>query len=424
MLRFLVVASLAALLLLPVAGDAQSASNEVPAALDEQMDALVAAAEVLRELVTLTPVERAFPTRAETIDYLTSLFHADLPPAEAARLEAFYQALDLLPDDVRLADAYLTLLGAQVGGFYDTETQVMNVIPMLGDSPGDALSVTEQIIFVHEYVHALQDQHFGLEALDDPALADHPDRALALTALIEGDATAAMQLFTQEVMRRNPLAAISLLAEGALSGTLTLPPGTPDILTHELLFPYEDGFDFVLAVARAGGWDAVNAVYANPPSTSEQILHPDKFLAGEQAVTRAEWTTDHALDAVGWTPLWNVALGEFYLREHLRTLLSPAASSGAAAGWGGDLFTLYERADGARLWILTIAWDTPADADQFLSAYRAGLEEDYGAPLVEGDRCFARAVDVACALALDTGDIRLVVAPTIDEAAAFLPGGG
>ncbi len=421
MYRLLVAAGLSALFLWPTAIRAQSDANEVPPALDEQMDALVAAAEALRELPTLTPVERAFPTRSETIDYLTSLFHADLPPLEAARLEAFYQSLDLLPDDVRLADAYLTLLGAQVGGFYDTDTRVMNVIPMLGDSPGDSLSITEQIIFVHEYVHALQDQHFGLEALDDPALADNPDRALALTALIEGDATAAMQLFTQEVMRRNPLAAIGLLAEGVLSGTLTLPPGTPEVLARELLFPYEDGFEFVLAVARDSGWDAVNAAYANPPATTEQILHPNKFLAGEGAVQRAEWAADHAFDANGWTRLWNVALGEYYLREHLRTLLAPAAATDAAAGWGGDLFTLYESADGVRLSLLTVAWDTPADADQFVTTYRASLQEAYGAPLADDNRCFARVTDVVCVFALASGDSRLIHAPALADAAAFLP---
>lgn len=418
MQRLMLIAVLTALFVLPLSVGAQSGPAPTPEPLDAQMDQLVQVAEAIRGLTTVTPVERAFPTREETIAYLTNLFHTDLPPEDAARLEAFYQALGLLPDDVDLAAAYLQLLGAQVAGFYDTDTQIMNVIPMLGDSPGDSLSLTEQIIFVHEYVHALQDQHFSLAALEDPAITAVPDRALALTALVEGDASAAMQVYAQEVMTRNPLAALSLLAEGALSNTLALPPGTPDVLGRELLFPYESGLGFIVALAADGGWKAVNAAYDNPPATTEQIMHPEKYMEGEGPVTRPEWDAITAPE--GWATLWDVPLGEYYLREHLRTLLSPSDAADAAAGWGGDRFTLFEAADGARLWLLNSAWDTPEDAAGFFDAYRAGLTAAFGAPLAEDARCHDTGEGVACVVMLDTGDTRVVYAPALDEAAALL----
>ncbi|MCA9906842.1 MAG: hypothetical protein KC547_23465, partial [Anaerolineae bacterium] len=75
---------------------------------------------------------------------------------------------------------FIEVLGSQVAGFYDTETGVMNVIPVIGDDPGEGLSLTEQIIYVHEYTHALQDQHFTLDSLiDEGDIADHPDQLLA-----------------------------------------------------------------------------------------------------------------------------------------------------------------------------------------------------------------------------------------------------
>ena len=317
-------------------------------------------------------------------------------------------------------DAYLTLLGAQVAGFYDPDTQMMNVIPMVGDTPGDELSITEQIIFVHEYTHALQDQHFGLDSLDDPAVTAVPDRSLALTALVEGDASAAMQLYTQEVMTRNPLAALGLLAEGAMSGTLTLPPGTPDVLGRELLFPYEQGLNFMIALTSDGSWDAVNAAYANPPTTSEQIMHPEKYLAGEGAIERPEWDAAHAAPGPDWTTLWDVPLGEYYLREHLLTRMPTAEASVAAAGWGGDRFSLFQNADGAWIWMLTSAWDTPQDAAEFLTSFQTGLAETFGAPLASDARCTAVAEGVTCITALPSGDTRVVVAPNVDEAAALL----
>lgn len=422
MSRILLIFCLAALLSLPVETSAQATPLPLPDSLNTQMETLVAITETIRGLDTITPVERAFPTREETIAYLTELFNSDLPPGEIERLSLFYQVLGLLPDDIDLADAYLALLGAQVAGFYDTDTKVMNVIPILGKTPGTSLSITEQMIFVHEYTHALQDQHFDLGALDEAETAAVPDRSLALTALVEGDATAAMQVYAQEVMRRNPLAALGLLAEGALSNTLTLPPGTPDVLARELLFPYQEGYDFVLALARTNNWDGVNAAYANPPTTTEQILHPEKYLAGEGAIARADWGHAYAFPVEGWTQRWNVPLGEYYLREHLRTLMANSEASAAAAGWGGDLFTVYESEDGQRLWLLTLAWDTPEDAAEFSDAYRAAIIEAYGPALRQDNRCHARPEGVVCLTALPhTGDTRLVYAPTIDDAQWFLP---
>jgi hypothetical protein len=421
-LRTLFVALLAALLALPFPAAAQSDAPPLPEGLNAQLEGLVRITEIIRGLNTLAPVERAFPTRQETIAYLTDLFNSDLPPEEAARVALFYQALGLLPDDVDLSEAYLTLLGAQVAGFYDSDTRIMNVIPVLGDTPGASLSVTEQIIFVHEYTHALQDQHFGLDALSAPEVSDVPDRSLALTALVEGDATAAMQLYAQELMRQNPMAALTLLAEGALSNTLTLPPGTPEVLARELLFPYEEGYGFVLDIAREDGWKAVDAAYANPPTTTEQILHPEKYLAGEGAFENPDWDSIAAFPEGGWTQRWNVPLGEYYLREHLRTLMTDAQASAAAAGWGGDRFIVYESDDGQRLWLLTLAWDTPEEATEFVEAYRAALTEAYGPELRQDNRCHARPDGVACLTVLPhSGETRIVYAPTVDDAQWFLP---
>lgn len=418
MQRLILVVVLATLFALPLGAGAQSDPAPIPADLDAQMDLLVQVTETLRGLNTVTPVERAFPTRDETIAYLTDLFHTDMTPEDAARFEAFYQVLGLLPEDVDLSEAYLKLLGAQVAGFYDTDTRIMNVIPMIGDTPGDALSITEQIIFVHEYDHALQDQHFDLDALQNEAVTAVPDQSLALTSLIEGDASAVMQLYAQEIMTRNPLAALSLLAEGVMSNTLTMPPGTPDVLSRELLFPYEQGMAFVIALAADGGWDAVNAVYDNPPSTTEQIIHPEKYIAGEGAITRPEWASIAVPE--GWTTLWDVPLGEYYLREHLRTLMTPTDAAAAAAGWGGDRFLVFESPEGARLWVLSSAWDTPEDAAEFADAYRAGLTETYGEPLAADDRCHDTGEGVACLVTFDNGDTRVIHAPTLEDAAVYL----
>lgn len=414
MKRLLILSLIIIAVVMPLQAQEAIDETDISAELNAQMDGLVRATEVLRGLETLNPVERAFPTRAETIDYLNDLYDAELPPEEMARSEAFYIALGLLPEDIDLREVYLTLLGSQIAGFYDTDTKVMNVIPTGSEAVIESLSLMEQIIFVHEYAHALQDQAFDLDAmLDAMGEADQPDASLALTALVEGDASAVMALYLQEVASRNPTAALQLLGESLSAGNLTMPPGTPSILTRELMFPYEQGQAFVQAIARAGdNWDAVNEAYLNPPTTTEQIIHPEKYLAGEGATEVTAPAITNAL-ADEWSLLWDVTLGEYYLREHLYTRLSWVDASSAAAGWGGDQLQLVQHADGSLAWTLDLVWDTAEDADEFLAAYEQAMEARFGGGADQAG-CWADDQSAVCLTIDQDGLITVYNAPTLE----------
>lgn len=399
-----------AALLLMIGG--VSAQDDISPTLEDQLITLETITQRLRGLDALGSVERVFPTRAETIDYLRDLYERDLPIEEAERAEAFYVALGLFTPDVDLREVYLTLLNSQVAGFYDPETKRMNVIPMLGDTPGDALSLTEQITYVHEFVHALQDQHFDLNALLSADLSDQPDRLLAAQALVEGDATAVMTVFLQNVAAENPLAALSILTEGAAAGSLFLPPGIPAILVTELMFPYEEGASFVTALYADGGWDAVNAAYAALPQTTEQIIHPEKYLSGETALPVA-LDDGTALLGAGWTQTWDMTLGEFYLRAQIDAELTSSRARRAAAGWGGDRFHVYVNGDQVAS-ALRVAWDTPEDAAEFADIYAAYADERFGGAAVDG--CWSNATTALCLAANADGSSLVVTAPTVELA--------
>jgi hypothetical protein len=354
------------LIALPVLAQ-DTATTEISDALNAQMDTLVTFTEGARQLDTLSPVERRFPTREETIAYLESVYNAPESVAELERAQSFYVALGMLQPDEDLRALYLSLLGSQIAGFYNSETQVMNVIPLLGDDPGESLSFTEEIIFVHEYIHALQDQHFGLSFIDDEIFTNNPDRVIAALGLVEGDATLVMNAYAISVAETNPLAALSLLVEGAASGTLTLPPGIPQSLTRELLFPYEGGLTFVQALYDNGGWEAVNAAFDALPQTSEQVLHPEKYLDGELGL---EITTAALNVNDSWREVWVTAIGEYYLRELLFSAdVAQADVNRAAAGWDGDQVRIYVNDAGMTALSLTIAWDTTDDRDEFAQIY-------------------------------------------------------
>lgn len=380
-----------ALLALPV-----FAQEDIPADLAAQMDGLERFATLARRLDARAPVPRAFPTRAAVRAYLEEVYGSDLVLADIARSEAFYKALWMLPPDADLRQTLLTLLGSQVAGFYDTETQMMNVIPTFGEGGETLLTYTEQIIYVHEFVHALQDQHFDLDALLASG-AGEPDASLAVLALVEGDATAVMNLYSAQIAAVSPNVALQLLAEGVLAGNLFLPPDIPAVLVRELAFPYENGLNFVLALWREGGWEAVNAAYGALPTTTEQILHPEAYLAGDAALMVEFDAPSFGADC---ETVWDAPMGEFYLREHLRSGLDANAAARAAAGWGGDRLKLYRCGD-AFAWMLRIEWDTPADAGEFTAAYESLAAARYGGDRVDG--CWRDAESSVCLNISDGG---------------------
>jgi len=397
---------------------AQDSAPPISAALLAQLEAIEAFVHNQRGLAALEPVERRFPTRDEAIAHLRALIEAELPPETNRLVSDFYIAFDLLPPGSDYRALYLSLLGQQVGGYYDTSSRTMNTLLLRGSAPGDSLPLLERIVYAHEYVHALQDQHFGIEALQ-AAAGDDTDRGFAVLALLEGDATVVMNAYTSALSQRSPLGVgLALLLQSAQSGGLTFPPGTPPILERELLAAYLDGAAFVSALYRAGGWDAVNAAYANLPQSSEHILHPQTYLDGDQpqAVTLAAF--DLGPD---WEIIAESAFGEFYLREYLRTQLTAAAAAGAAAGWGGDRYRLYRREpDSALAWVLKIVWDTDADAAEFAAALNAFAAQRFaGAEPVSG--CWAGGADTLCFD--DSGGASLLAfGPTFDAARALLAG--
>ena len=383
-------------------------------ALAAQMAGLEQITQTLRGLKAKAPVEHRFPTRQQTIDYLKASYDREFPAEKFAQLKQFYVALGLLPADIDLQSVYLGLLDSQVAGYYDPDTKTMNVIEPDAASQGQPLSFTDQVIYVHEFTHALQDQYFDLNKLLSSEGEDQPDQALAVTSLVEGDATASMTLYMQAVETKNPFAVLSMLVDGAQTGNLTLPAGVPPILSDELLFPYTDGLDFILALNKSGGWDAINAAFRNPPTTSEQILHPEKYIAGEGAQTVTLADNSSALGN-GWKSVWDSSVGEYYLRQSLAVELSASDAAKAAAGWGGDHLRVYRNGDQMAS-VLKIAWDTPDDERDFEYYYNQYANKHFSGN-IDPFGCRQNSDGAVCVLVGDTATW-VASAPTLAQANA------
>ena len=263
----------------------------------------------IRGLEPKAEVPRTTIDEAQLREELAKITAQEQPPEELAATEQLYRGLGLLGPDESLAAVTGELLGDQVAGFYRTDTGELYVVSRSGD-----LGVTEKIIFAHEYDHALGDQHFDLDSLTEDAFTEG-DRALARTALIEGDGTLLMSLWAQEHLSFTELLELVGLAIGPNQEGLE---DAPPFVRESLLFPYEAGLSFAMGLQVEGGWDAVNRAFESPPDSTEQILHPEKFTAREAPVDVSLPDDLAARMGEGWTQTIDDTFGEFQIGAWLR----------------------------------------------------------------------------------------------------------
>ena len=337
----------------PVATSTPSAEElRLTAALDE-IDARTSS---IRELPLLRPVERRFLTREELGERLVEEMEEDREDIyESQRL---YAALGAMPDDQDLFELLMELLGEGILGFYDSEDERLYVVKDAG-----GLEPHEERTYVHEMVHGIQQQHFDIKAMRE-ALEGNSDAKLALRALIEGDATLGTARYAVEYMTP-----AERVAEPPASPALVRAfRAAPRVIQTQYIFPYQEGDTFVRGLYRSGGWQAVDAAFARPPSSTEQVLHPDKYESAEPPL---EVMLPDLLPALGegWKLLFEDTLGEMMLRAYLETGFRAVDPAGAAAGWGGDRVAVYAGPEDGTVVLLSALWDTEPDAREFYDAF-------------------------------------------------------
>lgn len=401
--RFL-LALLALVIAMPV--HAQESSR------DRQVAAWTQQAESIRGLKFKQPVKVEWRDRDALVAYLENLFDKEYPPAEIKADEALLKHLSLIPADASLRKLTLDMLGEGVAGFYNPEDSTLWIIDDEGGS-----SEQDSMTVVHELIHALEDQHFDL-LKRDKAVKHHDDKMLALTGLVEGSATYGMfqpmLAGTQDPRQiRVALRGLSVLLD--VSGNLT-GMDAPDFMLANLIYPYAQGLRFVTAISQRKGYAAVNAAYDAVPESTEQILHPEKYLGPERDVPFERTLPDLAKTlGEGWSTVRENTMGELQIRLAFdswlisstadwllggqdamarglgRTALQWASKLAPqlnpvelAAGWGGDRYQLLAKADGTTALVWCSLWDTDQDAEAFVRGYRmAAKAREVAQPTIE-----------------------------------------
>jgi hypothetical protein len=283
-------------------------------------------------------------------------------------------AVGVLPAHYPLKEKYIDLLGEQIAAFYD---QHQHELFMFEDASLE--SAQNRVVLAHELAHALQDQNFGLQNLP-LEIKTNDDRAAAASALIEGDATLVMSEF---MLNNQALQSLGENLSNLMSQDMSQLENAPRFLREMLLFPYLRGQEFCATIKARGGYEALTHVYTNPPASTAQVLHPEKYLAHEAPVV-VPWS-ETAVN--GTAPIADNVLGEMGIRILLEDSTDQTGSTRAAEGWRGDRYVVF--GDGEALAWRTV-WATAEDAAEFFAAVQKCVQQRYGlAPGTNADEFLA-----------------------------------
>jgi hypothetical protein len=331
-----------------------------------QMDEIESQVVELRGLRSTAPVARTLLTTGELRQRVLDDFLADYSEEEAQDDARVLALLGLLEPNFDLLGFYLDLFTEQIAGYYDDELKEMYIVQ------GEGFKGPERLTYAHEFVHALQDQTYDLQdglGFTDEACEEDSERCAGVQALIEGDAT-----LLEEQWLRNFATPQDYLEIVEFIGTFEMPiyDSAPEFMKEDFIFPYSYGLDFVREIHLNGGWAAVDKAYANPPISTEQILHPELYPDDQPIILEAPDLVP--ILGEGWREIEQDVLGEWYTRLTLDEYLDDDVAELAAAGWGGDYYVAFyhdEREQGA--FILMTLWDYSRDAEEFYLAF-----EEYG----------------------------------------------
>jgi hypothetical protein len=326
----------------------------------------------IRGLPTYPGLEEGTITQAALMDYYER-------QAEKTREEEgegsqawnqVYRLLHLMGPEDDILDINTSFSG-NILGFYSPDDKKLVLVAEQGATidSGDAATLA------HEYVHSFQDARWDIGKLDELAVNEDETHAnteygATVRCLIEGDAVASEMAYMFSADPLGSLIGLIPSPEGQ-TGASDIPPG----MVRYFYFPYDQCANFAGLLLVSGGWEGVNSAYDDMPTSTEQILHFEKYLAreGPSAVSLADLS---AQLGQGWGQLENAVFGEFDVWNYLLSSLEGQSgwadvAEEAAAGWGGGRMVAYRTADGTGVVLhLSLQWDASSDLDEFVDAFQ------------------------------------------------------
>ena len=334
-----------------------STTTAPPNALSAKLPELQAFVEQARGLKFKKPVDFKLLGDADFRKRLQELQEEDRDPEEIADTKGVLVALGLLDKNIDLQATIDRLLGGAVAGFYDPETDELVV-------RGSEATISVQSTMVHELVHALQDQHFNLDRDELDDLDD--EQSQSFSGLVEGDAT-----HVEDQWLATRTAAERRQARAEENAQVRDLDDIPEVLLTLLSFPYATGPDLVDAIRKSGGQRRLDQAFSAPPTTSEHLIDPQKFLQGEAGIKVAPPKADGEVFDEG-------VLGHLGLLLMLAEELDGSEAARAAGGWGGDWYVAWQQGDQSCV-RTDIVMDSPAESRELGTALSRWASSRQGA---------------------------------------------
>jgi hypothetical protein len=348
----------------------QQRQTETAEAAERTIREVLAVVSNLRELEPKGELRGRVLSRDEMMAYVRRQLRSDVPSVVVRASEQMLFALHAVPEDFDYEVAILSFLQAELAGFYDPKQKIMYL--------GRDLDPAEWYeTLSHELVHALQDQHYDLAGLTKWSL-DAGDKLGAVHSLAEGDATSAMfdVMLAPQGVRATDIAEDDIESEARkLMQASPADPAVPPLVRRSMLAPYMDGLRFVQFLRRRGaskgvgeafwhsGWKGVDEAWRRLPASTEQLLHPEKWLSDEQPesiVVPGPPASDPS------KLVYHDVLGEQSLRLLFEEWMPRGDAAKAASDWAGDRVAVF---GGGDRW--AVAWQLRFDTEQ--AAARAAI---------------------------------------------------
>jgi hypothetical protein len=293
-------------------------------------------------------------------------------PEEIEMEEKSMKMFGFLPPDFDLRGATVDLMTEQAAAVYDHKKKRM--IFVRGAAPEEMADA----VLVHELSHALADQHFDMRRfLEKGPRSDESESARM--AVVEGQA---MWIMIEAMLNRSGL---SLTKDSSVLQTMLPLMGKmtasqypvfekmPLYMKESLLFPYSAGMLFQQAVIDKQGRDGISAVLRDPPKNTQQILHPEKYLAHEPTATveLPEFEGRAKLKK-----LTDGDVGEFDFHVLFEQCASKKEADEVAPSWRAGRFELLEQKDTKHAVLHWAAlWANPESAQRALALHRKAMEQ-------------------------------------------------
>ncbi len=354
--------------------DKQLGGQTSPAFL-QAADEVLANMSKLIDLPIKEPLKRSLRSKDQIRAFIQQEDKEDKDQAQKYADDKTMEAFGLIPKGFPIESFMEDVLTDQIAGLYDPKAKEFYI--------ADWIPVDEQKeVMAHELTHALEDQSFHIDSWIKAA-RPNDDAELARDSVSEGSAMAAMVDYDLEDMHRSvrDLPDVSALIQASAVGEMDKDPKlskAPIYIRDSLIFPYLAGVTFTQQFLKAhDGWQDLHLLFERPPVSTQQIMHPEKYLNGVQpvAVKFPDWKTVAPAD---WKLLEENVMGEFGVEEILKQYLGDDAAKLTSPGWTGDRYAVFEDSKDKTLPIVFVLdMDNEDDAARFFGQYSSALEMKY-----------------------------------------------